>query len=134
MPQFSVTPGREKVLARIPDYAVEIEAANYKVTVSYQGITIAESTRALRVKESKHAEVYYLPRSDVNMSLFTPTDLSTYCPFKGHASYWSLNLDNLPAEDNIVWSYESPYPEVKDLKDTMSFYTDRTSVQTSSSE
>ncbi len=133
MPQFSVTPAREKILARIPDYAVGIEKAEGKVRVTYADTTIAESTNALLVKESRHGDVYYIPRTDVSMTLFTPTDLSTYCPFKGHASYWSLSIDADSADaDNIVWSYESPYPEVEALKDHMSFYTDRTSVHFSS--
>lgn len=128
MPQFPMTPSREKILARLPDYAVKIEAANARVTVSHHGTVIAESTRALTVKETKHADVYYLPRDDINMNLFTATDHSTYCPFKGHASYWNLDV-NKQHENNVVWSYESPYAEVEKLKGYMSFYTDRTRVQ-----
>ena len=128
MPQFPVTPSREKILARIPDYAVEIHPADANVSVTYDGVTIAETKKAIIIRETKHAEVFYLPREDVNMALFTPTDLSTYCPFKGHASYWNLTA-NEKTENNIVWSYESPYPEVQGLKDYMSFYTDRTELQ-----
>ena len=134
MPQFPVTPAREKILGRIPDYAVDLNPANGKVTVTCEGTVIAESGSALIVKETRHSDVYYLPRQDVNMSLFTPTDLDTYCPFKGHASYWSLTLGTAATEkteENIVWSYESPYPEVQGLKDYMSFYTDRTQIRLS---
>ena len=134
MPQFPVTPAREKTLARIPDYAVELNPANSHVTVTCQGTVIAESSSALVVKETRHADVYYLPREDVNMSMFTATDLDTYCPFKGHASYWNLTIAagaDEKIQDNIVWSYETPYPEVEGLKDYMSFYTDRTEITSS---
>lgn len=130
MGQFPVTPERERILAKIPDYAVEVSPAGGQVTVACKGETIASSNSALLVKETRHADVYYLPREDVNMALFTATDHSTFCPFKGHASYWSLNVAGAQ-EENLVWSYEAPYPEVANLKDYMSFYTDRTEISAS---
>jgi uncharacterized protein (DUF427 family) len=57
------------------------------------------------------------------MSAFEATELSTYCPFKGHANYWSL-----PDLENFAWSYEDPYPEVFELKDYVSFYTNKVEV------
>ena len=82
------------------------------------------------MKETKHKDVVYLPRSGLHMEYFTSTDHSTYCPFKGHANYWTINVDG-HQDDNIVWSYEDPYPEVAELKDYVSFYTDRTSMELS---
>ena len=123
MPQFPRTDDRQRVLEKIPDYAVAISQAVHAVVVKHDGLVIAESSNALLVEESRHKAVYYLPRSDVDMNLLTRTELSTYCPFKGHASYWSMNgNDQL---ENFVWSYEDPYPEVAEIKDTLSFYTDR---------
>lgn len=129
MVQFPVTPEREKILARIPDYAVDIEPATTAVTVSAAGKTIATSSNALLVRETKHQDVFYLPRSDIDMSLLTPTDHSTYCPFKGHASYWTAELGTEKLE-NVAWSYEDPYTEVEGLKDYISFYTDRVEIRT----
>lgn len=128
MPQFQSIPERQRILERIPDYAVSISEASGRVLVTCHGETIAESDHALLVEESRHQPVYYLPRCDVSMDLFQATDLSTYCPFKGHASYWSLKLGD-STEENLVWSYADPYPEVAGLKDYMSFYTDRADVQ-----
>ena len=125
MPQFPVTESRAKILAKIPDYAVQILPCSGSVRVSFADTVIAESKRALLVRETKHADVFYIPREDVLMDLFERTQHSTYCPFKGHASYWTLSVNGAVSE-NIVWSYEDPYPEVIDLKDYMSFYTDRT--------
>lgn len=127
MAQFPVTPEREKILARIPDYAVDIAPAGTRVRVEYAGRTIAESDHALLVKETRHADVFYLPRTDVDMSLFTATQHSTFCPFKGHASYWTLKIEDAE-ESDVVWSYEKPYDEVAGLKGYMSFYTDRVQV------
>ena len=129
MGQFPITPTREKVLAKYPDYAVTMTLAEKPISIFFGDIEVAASTQALVVKESMHKDVYYLPRQDVNLSLFTSTDHSTYCPFKGHASYWTLDSktpDDDQTGENIVWSYEKPYPEVAELKDYLSFYVDRT--------
>ena len=127
MPQFPVTPSREKVLAQIPDYAVEISPARGSVTVRIRGQVVAASEQALIIAETKHAPVFYLPRDDVRMAYFERTDHSTYCPFKGHASYWSFKHGG-DVEENVVWIYEDPYPEVAGLKNYLSFYTDRAQV------
>lgn len=128
MPQFKMIPTRVKILARIPDYAVGIEPAGETVTISYQGKVIAETTEALLVSETKHADVIYLPRAAMKSECFSKTEHSTYCPFKGHASYWQLEV-NGSTEDNIVWSYEAPYEEVSELKDYISFYPNRTEMK-----
>ena len=60
------------------------------------------------------------------MENLAQTDLSTYCPFKGHASYWSYQ--GLPELENFAWSYEVPYSEVADLKNYMSFYTNKVNL------
>ena len=127
MAQFSMIPERRKILEKFPDYAVTSEPAGGRVTITCHGTQLASSCAALLVRESKHANVYYLPREDVDLSLFSRTDHSTYCPFKGHASYWSLNLPD-HSEDNVVWSYEGPYPEVSELKDYLSFYSSQVEV------
>ena len=133
MPQFTVTKTRENILSRFPDYKVEITQVDEEVTISCRGVIVARSSKSLLVKETRHADVYYLPRGDVDMSLFTATKLSTYCPFKGSASYWTLNAEG-GVEENVVWSYEDPCDEVMALKNTMSFYTDRTDLSVSISK
>ena len=126
MAQFPMTDSRRRILEKIPDYAVDIEPANKTVKVTVGDQVIAESNNALLVRETRHDDVYYLPRSDVDLASLTATEHSTYCPFKGHASYWSLPGD--PERENFVWSYEDPYPEVSELKDYLSFYTDKTEI------
>lgn len=124
MPQFPMIESRRAILERIPDYEVAISDFSGSVLVSLNGQTLAKTSKALLVQETRHSDVFYLPRGDVNLSLLTPTDHSTYCPFKGHASYFSFQ-DQDQDWDNVVWSYEDPYPEVSELEGYLSFYTDR---------
>ncbi len=127
MSQFPMTDSRRAILERLPDYAVKIEPAKAQVTVRYGDLVIADSSSALLIQETRHDDVYYLLPEDVDMFLLESTDLSTYCPFKGHASYWSLTgHDEL---ENFVWSYRDPFPEVAELKDRLSFYTDKVNVE-----
>lgn len=113
-----------------PDHRVRIVPATVHVEVACNGKVIAASDRALLVDESRHDPVYYLPRSDVEMSALTPTEHSTYCPFKGHARYWTLQVGDR-VEENSVWAYDAPYDEALPLQDCVAFYSDRVELRTS---
>jgi uncharacterized protein (DUF427 family) len=128
MSQFPMTPDRKNVLERYPEYSVLTRPASESVIVVAGEETVAKSKSALVIEESFHAPVYYLPRADVRLELFERTGHSTYCPFKGHASYWSLQLPEL-VEENVVWSYEDPFVEVVALKDYLAFYNDRPTIE-----
>lgn len=123
MPQFPMTDSRRKVLERIPDYAVAITPYGGSVTIKSGDTVIAETKAALLIQGTRHGDVYYLPREDVDLTSLASTELSTYCPFKGHASYWSYTGNN--GIENVVWSYEEPYEQVEALTGYMSFYTDK---------
>lgn len=127
MAQFSVIPERAKILERLPDYSVIIKPIEKTATVRFRGTIVAQSDKALLIQETRHDDVVYLPRSALIMQYFSATQHTTYCPFKGHANYWDLIVQGDSAE-NVVWSYEDPYPEVAELKDHVSFYTDRTEL------
>ena len=114
------TPGFEKH----PNYEVSIEPTSDELRVLAAGRVLAETNKALRVTESRHRPVWYLPMTDLDQSRLTATDHSTYCPFKGHASYWSVD-DGVGELENVVWGYEDPYSECEPLKGYVSFYTDR---------
>ena len=108
-----------------PDHRVAVDAnAGSRVRVEVAGTLIAESSDTLRVLESRCRPVVYLPRADVNMSLLEKTEHTTFCPFKGTASYYSIRVGDRVAE-NAIWSYEDPYDQVADLKDLLAFYPDR---------
>ena len=90
----------------------------------FAGTTIASSRAALKVDESRHDIVYYVPRRDVRMDLLTATEHTSYCPFKGTARYWSIGVGERRAE-NAVWAYDAPYDEAAQLRDHVAFYPDR---------
>ncbi len=107
-----------------PGYAVDIEPCGKHVTVELNGETIVDSKNAVLVMESRHAPVLYFPQNEVRMDLTKKTDLSTHCPFKGDASYWSITVGDR-TEENSIWGYEAPFDECLTIKDYVSFYWDK---------
>jgi len=97
------------------------------VVVTVGGTVVAESARARVLREGQLPPRYYLPAEDVRTDLLSRTDTSTTCPFKGAASYWSLELDGERHED-LVWSYEAPIPEMTEIAGLLSFYNDRVEI------
>ncbi len=116
-------PGFEKH----PDHRVDISPFEGRVTVHLGGTQIAASERALQLDESRYGPVYYLPLEDVDQTLLTPTDTDTYCPFKGHASYWSISTPEQTVED-ALWAYQDPFDECAALKDHGAFYGSKVEV------
>ena len=85
---------------------------------------VADSTRALTLQESNYPPVQYVPLSDVDPSALQRTDSSTYCPYKGDASYYSLRVNGSELTD-AVWTYETPYPAVAEIAGHVAFYPDK---------
>ena len=104
-----------------PDYQVEFDPIPAEVRVTFGGETIGASRSARVMYELGHAPMYYLPRDAVDMSCLEPTDRDTYCPYKGHASYWTVRVGDAVAE-NAIWTYLNPYPELALLEGYLGFY------------
>jgi uncharacterized protein (DUF427 family) len=76
------------------------------VRVESDGLVLAESDRAIELHETGLPTRFYLPREDVRMELLTPTETTSYCPFKGDATYFSA-----PSAPDAFWVYEAPSEE-----------------------
>ncbi len=101
-------------------HAITIENNPKRVKASFNGKLIADSQRALVLREGKLPPVSYIPRDDVNMDHLQRTDHTTHCPFKGDASYFTVSINGETA-DNAVWSYETPFSSVEDIKGLLAF-------------
>jgi len=107
-----------------PDHPITIERNPRRVTVSIGGRVIADTRAAMTLREASYRPVQYIPRSDVQMALLEHTSHSTYCPYKGDCSYFSVPLGG-DRSTNAVWSYESPYAAVAAIRGHLAFYPDR---------
>jgi uncharacterized protein (DUF427 family) len=107
-----------------PDHPITIERNPARLIVTVAGRTVADTRAALTLREATYPGVHYIPRGDVDMTLLARTDHSTYCPYKGDCSYFSIPLGG-ERSANAVWSYEAPHPAVASIKDYLAFYASR---------
>jgi uncharacterized protein (DUF427 family) len=106
-----------------PDHPIAVAPTQGRVVVKAGGRVIADTTHALTLKEASYPAVYYIPRTDADMTLLARTDHSSHCPYKGDASYYSI--PGAAKGANAVWTYETPYDAVAPIKDHLAFYPDR---------
>jgi uncharacterized protein (DUF427 family) len=107
-----------------PNHRVTTQPAGGRVRVIFDGEVVADTKAAIRLDEADYPAVYYVPRNDVKMESLMRTTHSTHCPFKGDASYFTLQSPGRTAE-NAVWTYETPYDEVAVIKEYLAFYPDK---------
>ena len=107
-----------------PGHPITIEPTQKRVRVVFNGRVVADSTRALTLREASLRPVLYIPRADADMSLLARSTNASHCPYKGDAAYYSLSVDGRTAE-NAVWTYETPYPAMAPIKEPLAFYPDR---------
>lgn len=118
---------------KFPNHRIDVKPAKVRVQVKYQGELIADTTDALALQEPMGADtstvapvVYYLPRKDVKTERLVRTPKTTHCPFKGDATYYSMR----DGGEDVVWSYETPYDEMKAIKGRLAFYPGKVEITT----
>jgi len=112
--------------AERPDYRVDILSRRNRVTASVGDEVLADTNRSFLVDEQDHGLVFYFPPDDVRLDLFAPIDRSSFCPFKGMATYRRLVYDGVEV---LAWSYADPFPEVARLAGYVAFYQDVVDVR-----
>jgi uncharacterized protein (DUF427 family) len=107
-----------------PDHPISIEANSSRVVVTVGGRVIVDTRAALTLREASYPAVQYFPRADVDMAALTRSEHTTYCPYKGDASYYSIPAGG-DRSLNAVWTYETPFAAMAQIKDYVAFYPDR---------
>jgi uncharacterized protein (DUF427 family) len=107
-----------------PDHPISVAPHAKRVRVKFNGVVVADSSRTLVMHEGGYPLVFYIPRADVDGSLLVRTEHSTYCPYKGDASYFSIRVGERTSE-NAIWTYETPFDAVAPIKEYLAFYAAR---------
>ena len=107
-----------------PDHPISVEANPSRVIVKVGGKVIADTHDALTLREAHYPPVQYVPRRDVDMTALARSEHTTYCPYKGDASYYSIPAGG-DRSVNAVWTYETPFEAVAQIKEHLAFYPDR---------
>ncbi len=112
--------------AKIPnsEHPISVERSRSRVRVTAAGRVVADTERALTLRESDYPPVQYVPREDADMSMLERSDNESYCPYKGDATYYDITAGGDRGK-NAVWTYEAPYDAVAEIKEYLAFYPDR---------
>jgi uncharacterized protein (DUF427 family) len=101
-----------------------VEQSSNHIRVIFNGRAIAETNQALRILETSHPPVYYIPPGDVQQQFLSRTGHRSYCEFKGQATYYTLKVGEKVAT-NAAWSYHNPLKGYESIRDHIAFYPSR---------
>jgi uncharacterized protein (DUF427 family) len=113
-----------QVHPRDPYKRVDVLGSSRHVEVYLDGVKVADSTQPRILFETGLPPRYYLPLSDVQMQLLRSSETTSRCPYKGTASYWSLEV-NGRRHDDLVWTYPAPLPESHKVAGLVCFYNEK---------
>ncbi|KAL6778207.1 hypothetical protein ACKKBG_A17345 [Auxenochlorella protothecoides x Auxenochlorella symbiontica] len=100
-----------------------LEKTPRHLKVELHGKIIAETRNAYRVLETSHPPTYYLPPSDVQAGYLSKAKgASSFCEWKGNATYWNVTVPGHSPVNQRIWSYENPTPSFSSIKGYLSFY------------
>lgn len=107
--------------AKHPNHTVEIIPFDGNVTIEVGGQRVGQTNVAQQLFEASYPAVFYLPLDAIPSEMLEPNDHQTWCPFKGHASYFDL-VDDGKRHENAVWTYREPFDEALAIKDMIAVY------------
>ena len=116
-----------KILQPTEAHPITIEPTPGRVVVRVNGEVVADSRAALTLQESTYPAVQYIPLADVLPHGLSCTETTTYCPYKGDASYYSVSIGDVTVED-AIWTYERPHAAVAPIAGHVAFYPDKAEV------
>jgi uncharacterized protein (DUF427 family) len=105
-------------------HRITIEPTRGRVRITFAGEVIADTWRALTLREGSLGPVQYLPLADVRREVLEASDHASHCPFKGDAGYYDLVVSGRRSR-NAVWFYADPLPAVAAIADRVAFYPER---------
>ena len=107
---------------------IKITKATGHYVVRAGGAVLGETNNALELQEGDYPPVIYIPRDDIAMAFLDPSDTTSSCPWKGDASYYSIQTKSVLIKD-AAWSYENPIEGVAEIKGYLAFYGDKATVE-----
>jgi uncharacterized protein (DUF427 family) len=118
------------VLQPTADNPITIGPTAGRVVVKIAGQGVADTSAALTLEEAGYDPVQYVPVHDVDQSVLRVSETSSYCPYKGEASYFTADIAGFEPFEDVAWFYEEPYASVAEIANYVAFYADRAEVLT----
>jgi uncharacterized protein (DUF427 family) len=122
------------ILEPTAEHPITIEPTAGRVVVKIAGQVVADTSSALTLDEAGYNPVQYIPIHDIDQAVLRPSDTTSYCPYKGDAGYFSVEIAGQEPLEDVVWFYEEPYASVAEIAGHAAFYADRAEVVTPTAE
>jgi uncharacterized protein (DUF427 family) len=116
------------ILEPTADHPITIAPTAGRVVVRIAGQVVAETSAALTLEEAGYDAVQYVPIGDVDRSVLRLSEKSSYCPYKGDAGYWSVDIAGREPLEDVAWFYDEPYSSVAEIAGHVAFYARRAEV------
>jgi uncharacterized protein (DUF427 family) len=113
---------------RDPYHRIDVRDTSRVVRVSLNGETVAESDRTRVLFEASLPSRFYFPHEDVRAELLEPSEFTTFCAYKGEASYFSVRIGDV-FEDDLIWTYRDPLLDALRTKDRLAFFNERVDLE-----
>jgi uncharacterized protein (DUF427 family) len=113
---------------RDPYHRIDVRRTSRHVKVALEGQLLADTRRAVALFESNLPSRWYIPREDVVAEL-ERSDTGTICPYKGHASYYSVRLDDGELISDLVWYYAEPFSEAAAVAGLLCFFNEKVDIE-----
>ena len=107
-----------------PDHPIAITPFDGRVRVIWTGEVVADTVQARQLVETTYPPALYIPRADVRADVLRASGTKTWCPYKGEASYLSLESGGKRSPD-AIWVYEAPFEAVAAIAGHLAFYPSR---------
>ncbi|HTY29506.1 MAG TPA: DUF427 domain-containing protein, partial [Mycobacterium sp.] len=110
-----------------PYHRVDCRPTHRYLRVDVAGTTLVDTSDTVIVFETALPPRLYVTPRHVRTGLLARSETTSYCNYKGRATYWSARIGDVTVED-IAWSYDDPLPESLSIRDFLSFDADRADV------
>jgi uncharacterized protein (DUF427 family) len=118
---------------RDPYHRIDVLQSSRHVRVEVNGEVVAETQRPMVLFETGLPPRYYIPEEDIRMELLEESEETTRCPYKGVASYYSVEVGDERVED-LVWYYPEPIPEAARIKGLLCFFNEKVDLEVDGEE
>jgi uncharacterized protein (DUF427 family) len=116
-----------------PYHRVDVLESSRHVKVKVGGEVVAETQRPKILFETGLPPRYYIPPEDVREDVLLKSEKTTQCPYKGIASYYSVEAGGERVED-LVWYYPEPIPETTTIKGHLAFFNEKVDLEVDGEE
>ncbi|MEL7040011.1 MAG: DUF427 domain-containing protein [Pseudomonadota bacterium] len=105
-----------------PDHPIEITLKQTPVQFILAGNAILSADAHFELCEARYPPAIYLPREGISLAALERSTHTSWCPYKGEAAYYHIRPASGARIENAIWTYENPFPAVREIKDALAVY------------